>query len=64
MPTRVQADAVRKRMGKDDGPLLVCAYDNEEKCRNFGIGEAISYPKLKSRLDSISKSKELVFFCA
>jgi len=63
MPQRLKAEDVRRRIEGGDGPLLVCAYDDAEKCRGFGIGEAIPYPEFKSRLDSIPKSREIVFFC-
>jgi hypothetical protein len=49
---------------KGDGALLVCAYDDSEKCRKIGIEESIPYPDFKAKLDSIPKSKEIVFFCA
>lgn len=63
MPQRVKPDEVRQRM-KDNGAMLVCAYDDSEKCRKIGIAESIPYPDLKSKLDSIPKSREIVFFCA
>ncbi len=63
MAERLKAEEVQQRI-QGNGALLVCAYDDAEKCRGFGIAEAISYPALKPRLDSMSKSQELIFFCA
>lgn len=64
MPQRVHPEEARRRIEDPNGALLVCAYDDTEKCQQFGIEEAIPYPHLKQRLDSIPKSQELVFFCA
>jgi hypothetical protein len=63
MPQRLSADEVRERM-EDNDTMLVCAYDDSEKCRRIGIEEAVPYPDFKSKLGSIPKSKEIVFFCA
>jgi hypothetical protein len=63
MPQRLKAEEVRRRM-KSDGVLLVCAYDDADKCRQLGIAESIPYPDFKSRLESVPKSQEIVFFCA
>jgi hypothetical protein len=51
-------------MEGDGEVMLVCAYDDADKCRQTGIEESIPYSDLKDRLDSIPKSQELVFFCA
>jgi rhodanese-related sulfurtransferase len=44
--------------------LLVCAYDNEEKFKALHLQGAISLNELRSRLDSLSKDQEIVFYCA
>ncbi len=62
MAKRLQAEEVRRRI--NDGAMLVCAYDDVDKCRKTGIDESIPYAEFKSKLDSIPKSKEIVFFCA
>lgn len=64
MPKRIDVNEARKHIGGDDGALLVCAYNDTEKCRKIGIAESIPYPELKERLDSIPQSRELIFFCA
>lgn len=63
MAKRLTADEVRQRIEGNDA-MLVCAYNDTEKCAQFGIDESTPYPELKSQLDSIPKSKELIFFCA
>jgi hypothetical protein len=61
--TRVGPEHVRRRMSEADA-LLVCAYDDEAKCRKYHLDGAISYNELQPRLDSISKDRELIFYCA
>jgi rhodanese-related sulfurtransferase len=44
--------------------LLVCAYDNQEKFEKYHLADAISLDDLRSREDSLSKERELIFYCA
>jgi hypothetical protein len=43
--------------------LLVCAYEDEEKFRKLQIQGAISFNAFKSKLPSLSKDQEIVFYC-
>jgi rhodanese-related sulfurtransferase len=44
--------------------VLVCAYDSAEKCRNYHLDGAIPLAEFESRMQSIPKDKELIFYCA
>ena len=44
--------------------LLVCAYDNEEKFKALHLEGAISLSELRSRLHSLTKDQEIIFYCA
>lgn len=44
--------------------LFVCAYDDEEKCRQLRLEGAISLKELEPRLPSLSESQEIIFYCA
>jgi predicted signal transduction protein with EAL and GGDEF domain len=44
--------------------LLVCAYDDQEKFEKFRLADAISLDDLGSQEDSLSKERELIFYCA
>jgi hypothetical protein len=44
--------------------LLVCAYDDQEKFEKFRLAGAISLDDLRSQEDSLSKERELIFYCA
>lgn len=45
-----------------EGALLVCAYDDEEKCNTIKLEGAISLGALQARQPS--KQQELIFYCA
>ena len=42
--------------------LLVCAYDDEAKCRMLNLEGSISFASFKSRVDSLPKSQEIIFY--
>ena len=44
--------------------LLVCAYEDEEKCRALGIEESLTLEDLERMLPSLSRDRVLVFYCA
>ena len=44
--------------------LLVCAYDYEAKCRAVNLAGSISLTKFQSKVASVPKSQEIIFFCA
>lgn len=44
--------------------LLVCAYEQDAKFRQIHLEGAISYSEFTSRLSSLPKDKEIVFYCA
>jgi hypothetical protein len=61
-PIRIDAQDARKKVRA--GALLVCAYDDEQKCRDLQVDEAISLSAFRSRLPSLPKTQEIVFVCA
>ena len=42
--------------------LLVCAYEDEAKCRIFNLEGSISFTSFKSRVQSLPKSQEIIFY--
>ncbi len=62
MAQRVDARTAHEDFESHDA-LLVCAYDDEKKCRDTGVDEALTMRQFVSRLDSIPKSREIVFYC-
>ena len=44
--------------------LLVCAYEDETKCRMLNLEGSISLSSFLSRLATLSKTQEIIFYCA
>lgn len=44
--------------------LLVCAYDDEQAFRRMRLEGAIPLRELLSRLPSVPKDQEIIFYCA
>jgi hypothetical protein len=44
--------------------LLVCAYADEAKCRMANLAGSVSLTHFESRLGSLAKSEEIIFYCA
>jgi len=42
--------------------LLVCAYEDDAKCRMFNLEGSISFTSFKSRVQSLPKSREIIFY--
>ena len=44
--------------------LLVCAYEDEAKCRMANLDGSISLVSFQSKVASLPKTLEIIFFCA
>ena len=44
--------------------LLVCAYDDEQKCRHYHLEGALSLSEFRSQESSVPRDKEIIFYCA
>ena len=44
--------------------LLVCAYDDDKKFQSNRLEHAISLSEFQSREESLSKDREIIFYCA
>ncbi|MBE9536442.1 MAG: ArsR family transcriptional regulator [Proteobacteria bacterium] len=44
--------------------LLACAYDDDEKFRLMQLQGAVSFSELESKLESLPKNQEIIFYCA
>ncbi len=60
---RIRVEEARRRVTAGEA-VLVCAYDDEEKCGRFPLEGALTPRQLESRLDSIPKDRPLIFYCA
>ena len=62
-PTRSSPQQTREKV-LSGAALLVCAYDDDNKFENNNLEGAISFSEFESRLPSLSKEQEIVFYCA
>jgi rhodanese-related sulfurtransferase len=62
-PKRVSPEEVHQKLIMDKA-LLVCAYEDEAKFKKVHLQGAISINEFKSKLPSLSKDQEIVFYCA
>jgi hypothetical protein len=60
-PVRIPAEVVRQKV-LSGTTLLVCAYDNDEKFRKMRLEGAISYGEFLSKISSLSKEQEIIFY--
>ena len=56
------ADARRKVRANE--ALLVCAYDDDAKCKKVNLDGSLSLTSFQSKAASLPKSQEIIFFCA
>ena len=61
---RIDVEGAHEHLESDPEALLVCAYDDEAKCRQYHLPEAINLSELESRADSIDRAREIIFYCA
>jgi len=61
-PERISPEEAYKKL-ETGTALLVCAYDDEDKFKRMRLKGAISLSALKSKLPSLPKDQEIVFYC-
>ena len=62
MAARITADEAVRKMA--DGVPLVCAYDDDAKCKKLALDGAITLSELRAREASMPTGQELLFYCA
>ena len=60
---RIDVEPAHQRVAANQA-LLVCAYEDEAKCRMINLEGSISLASLQSRLGSLPRTQELIFYCA
>jgi rhodanese-related sulfurtransferase len=60
---RISAQQAHTKAKSNQG-LLVCAYEDETKCRMLNLDGSISFASFKSRVNSLPKSQEIIFYWA
>ena len=62
-PERINPHETNGKVTSGDA-LLVCAYDSDERFKTVHLEGAISLSEFKSKVPSIQKDQEIVFYCA
>ncbi len=60
---RIPPAEVREKL-KSGQALLVCAYPSEERFKSLRLEGAISFQEFESKLPSLPKEQEIIFYCA
>ena len=61
---RISPQEARRHLRADPNALLVCAYDNDEKCRQNWLDGAVTLAELQARAATLAKDREIIFYCA
>ena len=59
-------EAHRRHESDQDDVLLVCAYEDEDKCRDMLIEDSLTLKELKDkeRDQDLPKDQDIIFYCA
>jgi hypothetical protein len=60
-PKRVTPDEINQKL-RSGAAILVCAYEDEAKFKMMRLQGAISLKEFKSKLPSLAKNQEIVFY--
>jgi hypothetical protein len=60
---RIGVEEARQKVTANQA-LLVCAYDDEAKCRKVNLEGSISLTNFQSRVATLPKTQEIIFYCA
>ena len=58
----IERISVEQAHGKANRALLVCAYEDEAKCRKLNLSGSISLASFRSRAASLPKTQEIIFY--
>lgn len=61
---RISPTETRERLRAQTPALLVCAYDDEERCASMRIPGSITLRELDGQLPFVSPDQEIIFYCA
>jgi hypothetical protein len=64
MPNMTEIERISVKQAREKGhqALLVCAYENEAKYRILNLDGSISLADFRSRLASLPKTQEIIFY--
>ena len=59
---RIMPEEARQKVQSGQA-ILVCAYDDEEKCRQMDLEGAMHMQDLEAKLPQMDKDQEIIFYC-
>jgi hypothetical protein len=62
-PIRIPAEEAHRKVTAREA-ILVCAYEDEAKFKKLHLQDAISLQEFMTRIPSLSKEQEIIFYCA
>jgi hypothetical protein len=62
-PERISPKEVYEKLKGGDA-ILVCAYEDDKKFKTFRLDGATSFNEFRSKLPSLLKDQEIIFYCA
>ena len=60
---RISVEDAHRKVAANQA-LLVCAYEDDAKCRMVNLEGSISLTSFQSKAASLPKDQEIIFFCA
>lgn len=60
---RIEAEEARRKVQAGKA-LLICGYAEEAKCDRIRLEGSLTLSELESRLPSLPRDQELIFYCA
>ena len=60
---RISAEETHSKVAANQA-LLVCAYEDDAKCRMVNLEGSMSLTSFQSKAASLPKDQEIIFFCA
>lgn len=60
---RIDVEAARTRTQSGQA-LLVCAYDDEQKCRSMLLEDAITLGEFEARRGDLAPDQDIILYCA
>ncbi len=60
---RIEVEPARKNVTSGQA-LLVCAYEDDAKCRKGRLEGSIPLARFEAMVGSLPKTQEIIFYCA
>ena len=61
---RISVEQAREILNAGRGAVLVCAYEDENKCERHGLQGILSLREFDSRGGLQDRDREIIFYCA